>query len=205
MKRLNVTFDIERLREAAVIAYSRLKEFDNEYYVSLVHRPEDTEWADKILGPREGRWQGTFLDRKKNRIVFENEFTEFNEAFKDTYFYEVWNTLNEVVDAPLGRMRLVRMLPKRCLSFHRDFEVRYHIPIVTNPRSFLLINDEPEKFPEVFDTRMPTVQVVHLPANGHVYHLDTTHYHTAINAGKDPRIHLLISEAQDSPHVDETD
>jgi len=202
MKSLDIIFDIERLREATAIAYDRLAEFNNEYYVSFVHRPEDTDWADQILGPREGRWKGTFLDRKKNRLYYESEFTEFNEAFKDTYFYEVWNSLREVVDKPLGRMRLMRLLPRSCLSFHRDFEVRYHLPIVTNPRSFFVLNDTPEDFPEIFDTRAPTLGIHHLPATGRVYWFDTTRYHTVFNGGKTERIHLVISEGQDSPNVD---
>jgi len=202
MKRLDVTFDIERLREAATTVYSRLTDFDGEYHVSLVHRPQDTDWADQIIGPKEGRWKGLLVGHSKTRQFYEGEFTQFNEAFKDTYFYEVWNTLSEIIDNPLGRMRLMKLRPRQCLSFHRDFEVRYHVPIVTNPRSFLVINDVPEDFPTVFDTKMPSLDVHHLSATGQVFRFDTTHFHTVLNSGKTDRIHLVVSEGADSPNFD---
>tara|TARA_B110000908_G_C10133631_1_gene393400 strand:+ start:63 stop:533 length:471 start_codon:yes stop_codon:yes gene_type:complete len=75
----------------------------------------------------------------------------------------------------LLRTRLMRMKPKTCYYWHNDSTKRLHIPIVTHEHCFLLVDG---------------VQT-HLPATGQAYVVDTTKMHTAFNASKIDRIHIV--------------
>lgn len=193
MDRLNIKFDIEQLRVSTKEILTRT-EFYGKTNVSpqlgLVHKPSAKTQEEKIFGFGS---VGKTVDKEGKRIHFESEFTVFNEDFKDTYFYEVWQALQQIPGG-IGRFRLMLLRPKALLSFHHDFEMRFHVPILTNPRCFFLINNMPEEFPKPTGLQLPSVNVFHLPADGSVYRFDATHYHTAINAGKTDRIHLVASK-----------
>ncbi len=118
-------------------------------------------------------------------------YTEFIPGFKHTYFYDVWNELK--VEYGVQRMRLMKLAPKEGLSFHADFYSRYHIPIITNDRAFLLINEFNEIPWIKDDVRVPSISTFHLPARGDMYWVDTTKHHTVYNGGDTDRIHLVCS------------
>ena len=67
------------------------------------------------------------------------------------------------------------MRPYQCYSYHRDQTKRLHIPIITNDKCFLVVDDE----------------VVRTPIEGNSYVIDTTKIHTAVNASFEDRIHLI--------------
>ena len=75
----------------------------------------------------------------------------------------------------LYRVRLMNLKPKRCYTYHYDLTKRFHIPIETNDKCFFIVDKK----------------VVQFPADGNYYILDTTKNHTAINASKEDRIHLI--------------
>ena len=76
----------------------------------------------------------------------------------------------------MHRTRVLKLGPASCYSIHRDPTRRIHIPIVTNDKCFLIVNNE----------------VIYLPADGSHYEIDTTHRHTAINGSRDlERIHIV--------------
>ena len=75
----------------------------------------------------------------------------------------------------LHRVRLMNLKPKRCYTYHYDLTKRFHIPIETNDKCFFIVDKE----------------VIQLPADGNYYIVDTTKNHTAINASKKDRIHLI--------------
>ncbi len=75
----------------------------------------------------------------------------------------------------LTRTRVMKMQKKTCYYWHNDVTKRLHIPVVTNPHCFLIFEDGP----------------VHLPATGEAYVIDTTKYHSAMNASKHERIHIV--------------
>lgn len=102
----------------------------------------------------------------------ESEFTVFNEKFKDTVFGEIYTKLNEVYT--LGRIRLMKSKPKTCLSWHKDTSPRIHLPIKTNEGCQMVIEN----------------QVQHMPA-GTWWLTNTLLPHTAFNASKESRIHLV--------------
>jgi hypothetical protein len=75
----------------------------------------------------------------------------------------------------LLRTRLMRMKKKTCYYWHKYSTKRLHIPIVTHEHCFLLVDGEQ----------------IHLPADGNDYIIDTTKMHTALNASKIDRIHIV--------------
>ncbi len=104
----------------------------------------------------------------KNYSIFNYNIT--NSYFKNTIVEKI------IKDYNLHRTRLLQLNYKECYSVHKDYEKRIHIPIKTNLKSFMV-------FPE-------DNQVFHLQ-EGNVYLVDTTHYHTFLNGGKEERIHFV--------------
>ena len=73
------------------------------------------------------------------------------------------------------RTRVMILKPRTCYTYHKDTTKRIHIPLVTNDKCFFIINS----------------QVKHYPADGNYYVVDTTQMHTALNASKEDRIHII--------------
>tara|TARA_B100001250_G_C19812874_1_gene796652 strand:+ start:1553 stop:2023 length:471 start_codon:yes stop_codon:yes gene_type:complete len=85
--------------------------------------------------------------------------------------------INSILDErKLCRTRIMKTKPKSCYLWHKDPRKRLHIPITTNEHCFLLLEH---------DGRM------HLPATGESYIVDTTQYHTQVNASREERIHIV--------------
>lgn len=85
-------------------------------------------------------------------------------------------------DLDLCRTRLMILKPKTCYYWHADQQKRCHIPLKTNESCFLIIEKK----------------IIHLPADGHRYVLDTTKEHTALNAGHTDRLHIVGVTKNDS-------
>jgi len=73
------------------------------------------------------------------------------------------------------RSRLMTMPETSCYSYHKDPTKRIHIPLITNDKCFMVIDD-----------------IVHrYPADGNYYIADTTKMHTAVNASWEDRVHIV--------------
>ena len=113
----------------------------------------------------------------------ESSWTEYIETFKDLYTVRVAaKLLEEIADkynGKVGRLRYMVMEPKTCLTYHIDPDdvMRLHIPIITSEGA-MFIND---RVVDVMD------QV------GSVYRFNSTVKHTAINASRQRRVHLVAS------------
>ncbi len=113
--------------------------------------------------------------------IREGDFSVVNHEFRGTAIEQLLDKL----PFGFGRTRLVKMAPKACLSVHWDTCKRYHYAIETNPSCFLVeMNDNVGTFH-------------HIPADGYLYEMDARKTHTALNASKRDRIHLIISDAKD--------
>ena len=110
----------------------------------------------------------------------EKDYGTFIPELNHTYFREVYDTLNEYVDnqyeGQLGRVRLIKSIPRTSLSWHRDPEPRLHVPIITNIGAKMVIENE----------------VKHLPV-GRAWYTNTVHYHSQFNGGEEDRVHLVTS------------
>ena len=109
-----------------------------------------------------------------SRVMLEvdSEYTE--NDFCVNLFPDMKYTNSLIGDLGLKRTRIMRMKPKTCLSYHYDRTWRVHVPLITNSKCFLLIDGT----------------AYHVPADG-AYKVNTTKYHTAINASFEARTHLV--------------
>lgn len=111
--------------------------------------------------------------KKREVELNEEDFTETCDLFKGTYIEHVIEKLNSVYGVYRGRIMLMKH--KTCLSMHTDETCRIHIPLITNPYCFMVIEDG----------------IYKLPA-GATYIAETTVTHTAVNSGRNDRIHLVF-------------
>ncbi len=113
----------------------------------------------------------------------EQSWTEYIHMFKQLYTCRRVGPLLEDIANDLGgrigRLRYMVMEPKSCLTYHIDPEdvCRLHIPIITSEGA-MFINDR-------------TVDVMDQP--GSVYIFNSTVKHTAVNASRERRVHLVGS------------
>jgi len=102
----------------------------------------------------------------------EHEYTRsiFKHLLPYTYLI-----LNEF---QMYRSRIMSLQERTCHSWHYDHAHRVHIPLITNEKCFLAIDDK----------------IYHLPADGSIYIANTTLYHTAFNGTRDgefTRTHIV--------------
>lgn len=183
IQRLNLKFDITRLKEALDECLSR-EAFKGGMQdqgfaaLPLTQRPGQTEWTENDLSGRYWiRGDDRYVEEPREDLVPEEQFSEFNPKFAGTYFEDVITELKKRF--PIGRTRVLSKGLYNCNSWHRDPEPRLHIPVTTNPGSLFIVNHH----------------VTHLPADGSVYFTDTRGYHTALNGGDTHRVHIVAALA----------
>ena len=137
--------------------------------VSLQKRYQTPNELELIEGC--GSLTYNIIGGKKIRKEVELKDIEFNQVVKlleNTYIKEL------IEKFKLFRTRLMCLKPKTCLTWHNDYSQRIHIPIVTNDKCFMVIENTK----------------ISLKA-GYAYQVDTTKMHTAINASLENRYHIV--------------
>lgn len=182
IQRLDVQFDLDQMREALTTVTERAGyggQIDDGFGVIPVTRRPGTSGRDQedMCGLFWLRADERYVEEPMDIEVDESQYTELMPEVADTYFAEVHARLSDL--APIGRMRILSKATYNANSWHRDPEPRIHVPIITNPGSLMIINHH----------------CTHLPADGSAYFTDTRGYHTAINGGMAPRIHLVAAVA----------
>ena len=179
-KQLDIKFDINKLQEAykeviKIKNFESPEEVTNFGAISLTQIPGD---PDSIKG---NKARGVFWTKpdasgkevSRDISIKEDEYSEFIEDFKNTYFKDVFDSLSKKFK--LGRVRLLLKQPRSTLSWHRDPEPRLHIPIITNPGCIMVIDNVAK----------------HMPADGSCWITNNTKYHNFFNGGEENRIHLV--------------
>lgn len=147
---------------------------------SLVDHPDDFklgtgslvyDWDNKVKSVDNNKVEHIEVTYKKN-ILKEEDFTVICSQFKNTLFEKMYNDLS--AQYVLGRIRIMRSKPKTCLSWHVDTTPRLHFPLMTQDGCFMVIGEE----------------VKHLSQNNWWW-TNTLIPHTAFNASKKERIHLV--------------
>jgi hypothetical protein len=115
------------------------------------------------------------VEEQRLEPVKESQYTELCPEFTGTYIEEVYNLITSKYK--LGRVRFLMKPPRSCLSWHRDPEMRLHIPIITNEGCKMVIEDTS----------------FHMPANGNGYITDNTKYHNFFNGSEFDRVHLVAT------------
>jgi len=182
VKFLDLRFDIDTLKVGLEQVLGICEWHPHHNQIGLTHsldRDAAASWHD-ATGSLWYAWGEDAYDAngelsKRSVVKTEADFRNFVKEFNDTVFKDVYARITSHYS--VGRVRLMRIKPKSCMSWHKDAEKRLHIPIITNPGAMMVIED--------------TVQ--HLPADGSCYLTDTTLSHTAFNSGLEERIHLVAS------------
>lgn len=180
IQKINLRFDIEKIRSAleAVLQTVEFHGSDGFYALPLNRRPGELKSsANDLSGRYYIRADDRYLEEAREDLVDEGSFVELVPEFRGTYFETIFNAL--IARYPIGRVRILKKPPYNCNSWHRDPEPRLHIPIYTNPGALFIVNNH----------------CTHMPADGSVYFTDTRGYHTALNGGEQPRVHLVAALA----------
>ena len=118
------------------------------------------------------RWQAPKA-KKKSIIKDQSEYKILNEAYEGTVFADVIRDVNGI------RSRIIHRTSCTTNSVHKDNSPRYHMALITNTNAYFIF---------------PTLnKVIHIPADGYIYEVDTTILHTFVNCGPD-RTHLIIAK-----------
>ena len=158
--KLGFRTDDKSLRDFNAICVNRIPDDENSITGGNIRglywtKPDTTNHEEQRLEP-----------------VKESLYTELCPEFKDTYVEEVYNLISSKFK--LGRVRFLMKPPRSCLSWHRDPEMRLHIPIITNEGCRMVIEDTS----------------FHMPSNGNGYITDNTKYHNFFNGSEFDRVHL---------------
>ena len=117
-----------------------------------------------------------YLDGVGTIIMTDNvtsDFSILNEGYENTTFADI------IRDTKGVRSRIMIMSQQTTYSVHYDKTPRYHLALITNPDAYFIF---------------PTLnEIIHIPADGFVYEVDTTIPHSFVNCGED-RTHLVISK-----------
>lgn len=131
---------------------------------------------------------GSLYDyHKREWIARESDFNTMIDRFRGLYIESVIHQIriyaSQQYKCGIGRVRLMVLKPKSCLTWHTDVEqqMRFHIPIITNPGAMFIHQDPVNK-----QTVVSLMQDV-----GALYTFDATVRHTAINASQEQRVHLV--------------
>lgn len=174
-------FDIVELRRALDAVVAAAGYDDSEAAIGLgvlpVTRRPGTAGLDRVdlSGRYWTRPDESYQEVTKEELVDEAAYTELVPEFRGTYFEHVLDSLRGL--GTIGRVRLNLKQPFNTNSWHRDPEPRLHLPIYTNPGCIFIVNHH----------------ATHLPADGSLYFTDTRGYHTALNGGAGPRVHLVAA------------
>lgn len=183
--KLEQTFDIKKLKHEVSEVLDK-HTLHKSFQLSLTHRstaPDCDPWYDSC-------GSAVIYEDLVNQIVKQDEngndvkrfqeqdFDTINPGLEGTEIERVFETFK--TQYKTGRFRIASLPPKRCYTWHSDYEKRIHVPIFTYP-GCLLITEQDQKFR-------------HLPDTGESWMFEANAgYHTAINAdaGRN-RVHLLL-------------
>jgi len=173
--KLGFRTDDKTLRDFNAICVNRIPDDENSITGGNVRglywtKPDTTNHEEQRLEP-----------------VQEHLYTELCPEFKDTYVEEVYNLITSKFK--LGRVRFLMKPPRSCLSWHRDPEMRLHIPIITNEGCRMIIEDTS----------------FHMPSNGNGYITDNTKYHNFFNGSEVDRVHLVATVIEHNCQMDWVD
>jgi hypothetical protein len=95
-----------------------------------------------------------------------------------------WEDFFKKLPFKVYRSRLMTMQPRTCYSIHTDDNPRIHVAIKTTRQARFIFTDPPV--------------LRHIPADGHLWWVDTRLEHSAMNGSMEPRIHLVMCLVNDT-------
>lgn len=177
LEKTNFTVDLSQiLNEVDSIDYNN--KWVN-HQIGLKHRPGSNDiWTDCI---------GSLYSKERRSFIGkESDFSEWNLP-NGSYIRNQIITLCDHYKLSIGRVRLMRLLPKQGLSVHRDSEIRFHLVLKTNSKAYICNN-----IGTVNNDLNVIANCFHLPSDSFWYKADTTQIHWVYNGGETERIHLVV-------------
>jgi hypothetical protein len=145
------------------------------------------DWNDdfkyRLSFLREHKAERILQKNHKDQRLLERDFNIVSKTFKGTIFEDLYEKLKQKHN--IGRLRIMKMNPRNCLSWHQDTTPRLHIVLNSQKGNFMVIEDE----------------IRHLPQYT-CWITETTNNHTAFNSSKDMRIHI-VAVLLDNPENNE--
>lgn len=175
IQKLEFRSDLTIIKNDLEWILSNKSEWLSQNQIGIRHRPgAEDQWKDAT------GW--TYDPIKKERYSRESDFTKWNDECPE-YTRMNLDELAKIENVTSwGRIRFMRLEPKRGLTMHVDDGVRYHFVLETNHSSI---------FGECFKNQEIRSIAYHVPADGHWYKVDTSREHFVYNGGYTPRIHLV--------------
>lgn len=168
--------EFNQLLSSGVVHWS--PEVDDQICINTIHGKEDDFLFGR--GSLYYDWDKKYFDNNKLVIpertekLVEADFTVLCNQFKGTLFEEVYMQLTRFYK--VGRVRIMNLKPKTCLTWHVDDTPRIHFPMKTQTGCFMVIDDE----------------VKFLEPNTWWY-ANTLNLHTVFNGSKENRYHLVAA------------
>ncbi len=196
IKRLDIRFDIYSLNKEwwDLCDNNLLDVMMKENQIGLTHTRDcdvDNRWHQGI---------GSLMWDEKWGLK-EGDFTELNIELKKIcpYWWEVCNEMKSKFS--IGRIRIMVMKPNTSYPTHRDFERRWHIPIISPKDSFYYVRTNENNMYN--DDILESSHGIgfHMPNDGFVYEVEAGKWHTAVNSSSQDRkparwrVHLVFDEA----------
>jgi hypothetical protein len=128
------------------------------------------------------KYGASTLWHKEVQVIQQDEYNAYIDAIDGTYLLEVCQDVAKYIESSyklaVGRVRIITLRPKVCLTYHTDPEssFRFHIPVVTNENVLFIVDDEVQRMPQC----------------GQLYQLEVQKKHTVLNASREERIHLVF-------------
>lgn len=89
-----------------------------------------------------------------------------------------WQDFFSSLPIPVFRSRIMIMPARVCYSIHTDDNARLHIAVKTHNQAKFIFTRPPE--------------ILHIPADGRIYWVNTKEEHTAINGSLEDRVHIVM-------------
>lgn len=125
---------------------------------------------EEVMPDGTKKWVPHFYDKP----ISEDSFTSVSHVFQGTAFEEIATKLR--AKYKLGRFRVMIQPRSNCLSWHSDSQPRLHYPLKTQKGCFMVVNNE----------------MRHME-RGKCYLVNTRENHTAVNASRELRVHLVAN------------
>jgi hypothetical protein len=146
---------------------------DMEIYYDIENYP-DGQIAIQTYNAEVTNWQAGVGKSVRKTPEWEHSFKHLQPDLKGTIVQDYL----EWLAVPVYRTRIMLSRPKSCYSIHRDYSPRLHLPLITNEQcNFLFAKPE---------------RLIHMPASGDTYWVDTRADHTFLNGSLLNRLHLVM-------------